>query len=206
MNTFHFNEKLIIRSAKTASKAAIAKATAYLWKTAKNSIRSKAGRNVKNELKVLSVQEYKKKGASFEWETKPGMSVADYLKRHQNIQVVIRDSKRDERNPQTHTKYVRKTPSLPGAAPHSHKAVQPGWTNHWLKKSVRFDKTGTVFVNPSHIDRDRLGRSTSMPRLIEHGGTARAIVKRLIGYTVFSRKYKNGKQKVSFHKAYSRKS
>jgi len=202
LSVFHVEK--VRQATARASEKAVEKATAYLWKTARNSVKKTQGREKKYDLDMF-LSARKQNGTLVGEKT---MKVKDYLSRpnRQNEQVVIRDSMRNIRDPQEQGRYVTKTPSAGGQPPKSHKTVQPGWIDHWLKKGIRFDpKAGTVYLNPARIDRGGSGRSKTMPLLLEEGGEALSHVKILKGYFVHKTRYKNGKVTVSYTPNYTRK-
>jgi hypothetical protein len=196
-----FDHKKIERLAKQASEKGIANATAYLWKVAKNSVKKGSGREKKYSTDMLAWDNSKR-----EW--KKVDTVKSYLSspNRENEQVVQRDTMRDVRDPKTEGSYLQKSPSSAGQPPHSHKTLTPGWRDFWLKKGIRFDpKAGTVFLNPAHIEKGYSQTSKKMPLLIEEGGDAIAHIKRLMGYAINKRYFKNGKTTVSYSPIYSRK-
>ena len=100
---------------------------------------------------------------------------------------------------------MEKTPSQPGQPPKSHKTLQPGWKNHWLKEGICPDpKAGVVFLNPAHIDKSS-ERTKKIPELIEEGGSAISHIKKLMGYSVRKKYFKNGNVTVSYSPIYSRR-
>jgi hypothetical protein len=197
-----FDVKKIEQATKQASKKAIADATAYLHTIAQRSVRKKSGKVEKHDLKIFLGQ-----NADGTYHTE--VDAKDYLsKREQkkrNERVVVRDSKRDVRNPQTQGKTRKKEASAAGAPPKSWKSDQKGMRDHWLREGILFDKeAGVVYVNPAWFDKG-YGRSKTLPPLIEDGGQAVSHTKKLIGYYAHKTHYKNGKTTVSYIPIYERK-
>lgn len=194
-----FDVKKIERLARKASEKAIAKATAYLWKTARNSIKKSAGREKKYDLNVFLGH---KGGDSYETveDAKTYLASPDRA----NETIVQRD-RQDVRSPQGQGSYRVRKPSAPGRPPKTHKAAQQNGQSHWLKRNIRFDpKAGTVFLNPSPIDKAE-GRAKTLPPLLEEGGQAVSTTRTLTGYYVHKKYFKNGKITVSYRPVYERK-
>jgi len=205
-----FQVEKVRKAAARASEKAVAQATAYLWKTARNSVKKTKGREKKYELKMfLHTKKHaiNAAGGSYINTTDDGVIPAKQYwasPNRQNEKIVISDSKYDVRNPKTQGRYLRKTPSAAGKPPHTHKTTQPGFIDYWLKKGIRFDpKAGVVYVNP--IDKKSVAVSDSLPQVLELGGPALVGFKRLEGYFVYKRHYKNGSVTVHYRPAYSRR-
>ena len=198
-----FDAKKIERLAKKASEKGVERATAYLWKVARNSVKKTKGREKKYDLKMFLTARDKSGNTVIE----KTMDAKKYFSRPNRAkeQIVQRDTMKDVKDPKTQGSYLSKVSSQPGQPPNSHKTKQPGHIDHWLKKSIRFNpKKGKVFVNP--LDRPQVfGLEKPLPQLIEDGGRTMSHIKKLEGYYVHKKRFKNGKTTVSYTPAYSRK-
>jgi len=198
-----FDAKKIERLAKKASEKGVERATVYLHTVARNSVKKTADREKKYDLKIfLTARD--KSGKIVGEKT---MDAKKYFSRPNRAkeQIVQRDTMHHVKDPKTQGRYLDKKPSTAGQPPKSHKTLQPGHIDHWLKKSIRFNpKKGTVFVNP--LDRQQVyGLEKPLPQLIEDGGRTMSHIKKLEGYFVHKKRFKNGKTTVSYTPAYSRK-
>jgi len=198
----------IERLAKKASEKAIAKATAYLHKTARNSIKkAPKGKERKYDLKIKVGKRLAGTGdGKMKYETE--VNAREYLNSpdRKKEKIVMRGSRRRSvRNPlEQGTFHIRKRPATTrGKPPYSHKANQPGWMDYWLKKSIRFDpKEGIVYLNPANQKKGK--GMNDLPQTIEEGGHAVARWKVLEGYYAYKTYFKNGKVNVNYTPIYSK--
>jgi hypothetical protein len=207
----NFQSEKIIKAIKKATKKGIREATAYLYKVIRNSIRREGmGRKKKYELKILTgnyriagKQGKHVAGNQLEYDAKQFLRSPNRSK----DKIVVRESKRDERNPQPQSTYLSKAHSRSGVPPKSHKAQKKGWYDYWLKKSIQADfKNGKVFLNPARkMNQKTNGLSKSFPQLLEMGGSAKSVIRYLYGYYYYPFLFKNGKKTVAYTKIYKQK-
>ena len=197
-----FDAKNIERLAKKASEKGVKSATQYLRTVAKNSVKRNGGREKKYDLKMFLTARDKSGNIVGE----RTMDAKEYFSRPNRAKekVVRRDTRKDVIAPKEQGSYLQKTSSRAGQLPKSHKTKQPGHIDYWLKKSIQHDKKGKVFVNP--LGRQQMfGLEKPLPQLIEDGGRTMSHIKKLEGYFVHKKRFKNGKVTVSYTPVYSRK-
>jgi hypothetical protein len=198
-----FNDREVKNLIKKAGKKGIEVATVGLWRVTRNSIRkSSAGKKTDYDLRVFFPQEGRAVKDS------PSVPVEAYLadSRRAREQIVIRDSKRDTKTPQTKYTWKEYKTSTAGHVPVSHPSKNGIAKNdYWLRKSIRFDKkTGQVFLNPMWGGW-KAGMDKPLPQTIEFGGGTTSYVRTFLGYAVTRKYFKNGKVHVSYSKIYDKK-
>ena len=188
----------IERLAKKASEKAIEKATAYLHKTARNSIKkAPKGKERKYDLKIFLGQ---REDGSYETVENAKKFLAKSKRSKEKI--VLRNSRQDVRNPESKGKYIVKQSSAPGQAPLTHRVTKQRRPDQWLKKSIRMNpKKGVVFLNPISRDREHM----HLPGVLEDGGRTTSHIKILEGYYAHKKYFKNGKVSVSYRPVYTHK-
>jgi hypothetical protein len=198
-----FNDYEIKSLIKKAGKRGIEVATVALWRVTRNSIRKRsAAKKTDYDLKVF----FPEAGKAIK--DSRSLPVDAYLSdsRRSQEEIVIRDSKRDTRTPQTKYTWKEYKTSVAGDVPMSHPSKNGiEKNNYWLRKSIMFDKkTGQVFLNPMYGGW-RAGMDKPLPQTIEFGGRTTSYVRTFLGYAVTKKYYKNGKIKVSYSKIYDKK-
>jgi hypothetical protein len=193
-----FDVKKIEQLAKQASEKAIAKATAYLWKVARNSVKKSSGTEKKHDLEIFLGEQ---QGDSYETVEKAKKYLTSPNRSNDQI---IQRGKKDVRSPKAQGRFLNRKASSAGKPPKSHKTITPGWRDHWLREGIRFDpKTGIVYVNPTR--KNSSPETARLPALIEEGGQAASNINKLKGYYAYKTYQRNGKTMVSYTPIYHRK-
>lgn len=194
LETSFFDEKKILKAARKATYKGVDRATAYLWKVAVRNVRKRDDREKEHPLHI------------FDASGNPIRTVAQHMASPgRGRERIVVSNKKHVRIPASVGSTLIRKKSKPGSSPNTHRTIQPGWKDFWLREGIKFSRPdGVVYVNPPHVN--KTGTSRTIPQLMELGGPAMSNNRKLVGYYVRTRRLINGDVHVSYTRVYERSS
>ncbi|MDR1493145.1 MAG: hypothetical protein LBT05_10540 [Planctomycetaceae bacterium] len=205
--TIDFKAPLIIQKINKSKKKSIADATRIVWTRIRRSVRQRKGRRKKFPLYIMEADGGKYKNVE---------SVAKYLARVRKNGLVSNKKAKIFPYGGSRGKGAKATPTelqktgealigasaAPGNIPFSWASddttvwgrKKKGWTDFWLRKSIKFDAgEGLIYSSPAHA-----AKALPIPQLLETGGTTRYNKRYVVGYQIIKREFKNGNVHITY--------
>lgn len=200
----NIDTKKVSRSITKSKVSSVAQATAYVWKSVRNSIRKRKGRQKRYDLHI------------YDQNNQPVEKVSRYLARpHRRGERVYlwtnptlgrKAARGNVRELQTKAVMSIRKGSQPGGVPYSWpastdytgKRKNPGWPEYWLRDSIRFNPDeGTVYSSPLGMS-----RTLPMPQILEKEGNYVSNRRYMAGYKIIKRQFRNGSVHVTYKEHY----
>ncbi|MDR1493962.1 MAG: hypothetical protein LBT05_14770 [Planctomycetaceae bacterium] len=205
--TIHFNAPLIISKIHKGKKKSIADATRIVWTRIRRSVRQRKGRRKKFPLYIMEADGGKYKKVK---------TVAKYLsavkknglEKNKKARIFPYGGSRGKGAKATPTELQKTGEALtgnsaaPGNIPFSWASddttvwgrKKKGWTDFWLRKSIKFDaEEGLIYSSPAHA-----AKALPIPQILETGGTTRYNKRHVVGYQIIRREFKNGSVHITY--------